>query len=594
MKQLICSMVLSLMVISCQKPIEGDILIENINVVDVQTGDVHLNMDVLIIADSIAEIKTHRQLKYSVRKTINGSNKFLIPGLWDMHGHWIDTYEYFFPMLLANGVTGIRDMWGNLPVLTEVREKIKKGELIGPEVLSAGFMVAGVNPIQSGASVIASTPEEGREIVRNQKSSIADFTKVYSELERDVYFAIAEECKIQDLPLTGHIPTKTSLYDIVNSNHRSVEHVYGINAFLHNQYEEFVKKVNGQPYKLELDETVKGYAENYGIGALEYDLENLEISRLPQLIKLLANSQTWITPTLVVEKGRIRTYDPKFDPGRLNAYMPDHVISDYYVKDTLRTSRDSTNFQWDKKYYNLTISMLKPMFDGGVKFLAGTDYVIKFCYPGFSLHEELQILVEEAGITPLQALQTATINPAMFLEMEDKLGTVEIGKKASLLILNQNPMEDIKSTQDIGGLILRGDYYNEQQLDIMLAELLEKNKKPQIRSLLDSLITSNGVEFAIEKYHNLKKETPGKYNFDQRQLVSLGHSLLENGQINEAIRIFELNTKTYPKLSHSFNGLGDAYFENGDMEKARTAWLKANELGGYTTFTKLAKLDIQE
>src|SRR5690554_1439397 len=117
MRQLFKLIIISTLLFGCVKPIKGDLLIENVNVIDVQTGDLKTNFDVLLINDSIAKIQKHKQGKYNASKRIDGTDKYLILGLWDMHSHWIDTYEYFFPMMLSNGVVGIRDMWGNFPVL---------------------------------------------------------------------------------------------------------------------------------------------------------------------------------------------------------------------------------------------------------------------------------------------------------------------------------------------------------------------------------------------------------------------------------------------------------------------------------------------
>ncbi|RKE89077.1 amidohydrolase family protein [Ichthyenterobacterium magnum] len=574
----------------CKQNLKGDLLIENVNVINVKTGKISTNKDVLIIGDSIANIEEHDRINFVAPEIIDGKNKYLIPGLWDMHAHWIDAYEHFFPMLLANGVTGIRDMWGNFPVLSNVKNKIDNGSLIGPDILSAGFLVEGANPTHSGASNIADTPEKGREIVRTQKEAGADFIKVYSGLEREVYFAIADECKKQNIPMVGHIPQKITVEEAIKANQLSFEHFYQVKGFLHPQYENYIKKLKGENVALELQDNIKEYSEYIGIGALDVDIDNLEKKRLTKLIELLKNSNSFITPTLVVDKGFFRKYDSDFNPTTLNSYMPDYAIVDYYVQDSLKTKRDSAVYNWSKKQYQLNVDLLKPMVEGGVKFLAGTDYVMEFCYPGFSLHDELRIYVEEGNITPLQALQTATINPAVFLQMEDKIGTVEQSKRASLLLLNKNPLENIRHTKNIEGLILRGKYYSNELLKHGLDELATLSKKPQIRKIVDSIIKQEGIDKAIERYIDLKRDAPNSYNFHQRQLVTLGHYLLNSGQTQDAIMIFKLNTKMFPKLSHSYNGLGDAYLEAGQKAKAITAWEKANELGGYTTYTKLKKI----
>ncbi len=588
-------LVLSLLLFSCSKTIEGDLVITNVNIIDVESGDVTIGMDVIIIGDSISEILEHQVRNYDAPEIIDGTDKYLIPGLWDMHGHWIESYEYFFPMLLANGVVGIRDMWGNLPALAAVKKMVNSDSIAGPDVITAGFMVDGKEPYWPAASVSAATPEEGREIVRRQKADGVDFIKVYSRLERDVYFAIADECRKQNIPMAGHIPAKIALEEAINSDHQSIEHFYQIKGFLHPQYENYMKMLQGKENSLSLSDKAKKYIEEFGVEVFDtFELDSLDTSRVPKLVALLANSNSWVSPTLATTKGYFRVYDSNFNPETLNRYMPDYAIENYYIQDTLRTKLDSARFEWSLKDYKTTIELIKPMIDGGVKFLAGTDYVVRFCYPGFSLHDELQTYVEEAGMTPLQALQTATINPAIFLKMEGKMGSVTVSKRASLLLLHSNPLEDIKNTQDIKGLILRGKYYPEEVLTEGLNNLVVKNAKPLIREKLDTIIKQDGVDVAIQKYYELKQAEPDTYNFHERQLVSLGHKLLERGKTEAAIKIFKLNTKEYPTLSHGFAGLGDAYLAAGEKEKARKAWKKCNELGGYSTHTQLEKLEAPE
>ncbi len=213
-------------IFSCTQTLEGDLLIQNVNVINVETGEISANRDVLIIGDNIANIEEHEKYSYLSPKTIDATDKFLIPGLWDMHGHWLGAYEYFFPMLLANGVVGIRDMWGDLPALKKVRKLIDEGTIAGPDVFTAGLMVDGKEPRWPYASVSAATPEEGRKIVRQQKADGVDFIKVYDRLDRDVYFAIADECIKQNIPMVGHIPLKISLEEAINSNHLSIEHFF--------------------------------------------------------------------------------------------------------------------------------------------------------------------------------------------------------------------------------------------------------------------------------------------------------------------------------------------------------------------------------
>lgn len=458
-KHWILLIIIAIGISGCQNVGKHDLIIKNANVIDVKSGTIHPSMDIVINADSITRITRHQDQTYHAVQIIDGTNQYLLPGLCDMHAHTWWGYKDFFPLLIANGVTGIREMAGNISEVKRIRKKIRNGTIVGPEIISAGAIIDG-KPAAWPGSDEADTPEKGREFVRKQKKEGADFIKVYSLLEKNVYLAIADECKKQGISFSGHIPIKVTLEEAVAAGQQSVEHFDGIMEFMSSEKTYFYNVIRGN-----IKDTTLRKSQNFLV-------QTFDKTKLDDLISLLSNNDVWIVPTWVPTRYILHFNDPDFlNDGRVD-YMPEYVTGNW---DPKRDRRYNTITDADYKpigeWNRARLAITKPMLDGGVKFLAGTDYPNPYCFPGFSLHDELQIFVEEAGLTPLEALQTATINPAIFLKMETKLGSVEEGKLANLILLSANPLENINNTRQIEGVVLRGKYHDGSTLRKRLEEI---------------------------------------------------------------------------------------------------------------------------
>jgi imidazolonepropionase-like amidohydrolase len=437
------------------REIKTDLMIKNINVIDVKTGKVNHSVNVVIRQDKIYKIvKSKKSSKYESLQIVDGTGKFLIPGLWDMHTHIGANYKLFFPLLLANGVTGIREMWGNPAEIKKIRDEINSGTIDGPMIVTSGAVIDG-NPPTSGNMNVAETPEQGREIVRKQKAGGAEFIKVYFNLKKDVYLAVADEAKKLDLPLAGHLPNRVSLDEAVKAGHRSFEHFYNILEFYGDQ-----KGLD------RIEETREGrFAGDNFYVRLDYGYKTFDPAKSNDAIRLLKSDNVWICPTYTVHKGFMRDFDPSYTDDKRLAFMPENLVARWTAnKKKPLTEKQIQQWNSDKLWYARVLTESKKYKENGVKFLAGTDVANFFVYPGFSLHEELEIFVNEAGFSPLEALQTATINPAEFLNLENQLGTIEEGKLANLVILNKNPLENISHTKTIDAVVFSGKYKSKSDL----------------------------------------------------------------------------------------------------------------------------------
>ncbi len=389
---------------------------------------------------------------------VDGTGKFLIPGLWDMHVHIVfgDWFprgkEVTLPLFIANGITGVRDMGGELDVLQQWRKEISAGTLIGPRIVMSGPMLDGPKP-RFPSSIAVKTPEDGRRAVDDLKRRGADFIKLQSLIPRDAVFAIAQEAKKQGIPFVGHVPDAVRASEASNAGQKSFEHLIGIFEGSSPLEDEFIKG----------SKTEKEFLSTY------------DPKRAETLFALLAKNQTWQCPTLVWEHGGNLIDQTDFAHDTRAKYVPAYWKDVTWKRFTDEIEHDfnTDDLATRKAFVDKELEVVNAMHRAGIPFLAGTDTPPGvYIFPGFSLHEELQRFVA-AGFTPMEALQTATLNPAKFLGMEDRLGTIEKGKLADLVILNANPLEDIRNTQKIEAVIVNGRYLSRAELDKMLVRVEE-------------------------------------------------------------------------------------------------------------------------
>lgn len=442
-----------------QTPAETRLAITHVNVVDVAAGSIQQDMTVVVQGNRIVKVgkaaKTHAA---NTPRVVDGRGKFLIPGLWDMHVHtmfgdWIPGgKEISLPLFVANGVTGVRDMGGNLDTLLAWRKEIAAGTLIGPRMVIAGPMLDGPKP-RFPDSVLLTSPEQARKTVDDLKARGADFIKVQSFILRDEYFAVVDEAKKQHLVLAGHVPDVVRASEASDAGQKSIEHLTGVFEGCSTREDDFLKG----------PKTPKQFLDSY------------DEARCKALIAQFARNHTWQVPTLVWERGQwlVDVIDYSHDPQLKYApaswqtkSWPDFTKS---IIAELDTDPVAARQQFVQKELNVVAAMRK----AGVQFMAGTDTAAAVAVlPGSSLHTELEYFVE-AGFTPAESLRTATLNPAIFMGEEADHGTVTAGKAADLVLLDANPLEDIRNTRKISAVVLNGRLLDRGELDLMLGKIVE-------------------------------------------------------------------------------------------------------------------------
>src|SRR5579863_8556969 len=431
------------------------LMITHVTVIDVTGAASKPDMTVIIHDGRIAEIQkpSHKIRIDSV--VVDAHGKFLIPGLWDMHVHtnfgdWIPGgKEIILPLFVANGITGVRDMGGDLHQLQEWRNEINAGTTLGPRMVISGPMIDGAPPhFPASASAPVATPAEARKAVDDLKQGGVDFIKVQSYIPRDAYFAVADEAKKLGITFVGHVPDAIRASEASNAGQKSIEHYTGIFEGCSTIEDQLLKGPKG-PRRV---------------------VETYSATNCAALIKLLAKNGTWQVPTLIWERGQwlIDDLDLSQSPGAKYAATTWRNKTYRKFTESIVKELDTDPITYRRQFVARELDMTLAMHRAGVPLMAGTDtaagvYVI----PGFSLHQELELFVK-AGLTPMEALQTATLNPAKFLGRTNDSGTVETGKLADLVLLNANPLDDIRNTQKISAVVLGGRYFSRADLDRIL------------------------------------------------------------------------------------------------------------------------------
>lgn len=457
-RALLCILCLCIGVISFAQSTPPSVLtIANVTVIDTTGGPPQLHRTVTVRNGRIDDIRDSTLPKSKQRGLeINGTGKFLIPGLWDMHVHMVfgDWFprgkEVTLPLFIANGITGVRDMGGELEVLQQWRKEISAGTLLGPRIVMSGPMLDGPQP-RFPSSIAIKTPEDGRRAVDDLKKQGADFIKLQSLIPREAVFAIADEARKQGISFVGHVPDSVRASEASNAGQKSFEHLIGIFEGSSPLEDEFIK----------------------GAKTEDKFLSTYDPKLADALFALLAKNQTWQCPTLVWERGGNLIDLSDFTHDSRAKYAPAYWKDVTWKRFTAEIKHDfnTTDLATRRRFVDKELEVVKTMHRAGIPFLAGTDTPPGvYIFPGFSLHEELQRFVA-AGFTPLEALQTATLNPAKFLAMEDRLGAIEKGKLADMVLLDANPLDDIRNTQRIAGVVVNGRYLSRKDLDMMLANV---------------------------------------------------------------------------------------------------------------------------
>jgi hypothetical protein len=446
-----------------QSASRAPLFIDRVAIVDVIGGRATPDMAVVIRGNRMTEIGERGKVAIpDGAHVVNAAGKFLIPGLWDMHVHGTPVLAPYY--YVVNGVTGVRDMGGRrrVSVLRNLVTQMSEGRLVAPRIVAAGEILEGPVMLTPSGTALT-TAQQGKDAVAAQKQGGVDFVKVYSSLPRDIYFAIVDEAKRQGLPFAGHVPYSITVAEASNAGQKSIEHLIFVLEGCSTREEEFRRQLNTKAPK-QRSEFFLGFANV---------LDTYDVKRAAALFTLLATNGTFVTPTISVRVHRDEDYtkDPRFK------YVIPELKQrwDQIVWTEEQKAADGAVLKRLVQHYNS--QMIPAMLRAGLRFLAGTDAgASPAVWPGFSLHEELVLLVN-AGMPPIDALRAATINATQFIGNDKDLGSIETGKLADLVLLDANPLVDIRNTTKINAVVLDGRLLDRKSLDSQLADIEAAAKK---------------------------------------------------------------------------------------------------------------------
>jgi len=442
-------------------------------VIDMTASPPRAGMTVVITANQIKTIGKTGQVRIPRdAQMVDGHGKYLIPGFWDMHVHFTEV-ERSFPMFIANGVTGVRNMGGDLGQLLRWRADVLAGKLVGPRIVTCGPIVDGPDPAAHGPVVVAANAIEGRRVVDDLKLRGADCIKVYDRLPRDAYFAIVDEAKVKGLPVVGHVPLAITSEEASNAGQRSIEHLGNIFESASTLESMLLKEESSSQAVTDPSEFPRRIAARG-----ERMLDTYDEQRATKIFSTFVRNRTWQVPTLEFKWAQTFFDDLLHKPDSRLKYIPASQFQFWTPeKNFFARYRTPEYIVYRKRLFQRELELVRDMHRAGVMFMTGTDLSGAYVFAGFSVHHEMELFVQ-AGFSPLEALQAATRNPAIFLGEEDAEGTVEPGKVANLVLLEADPLKDIRNTQRIDGVVLNGTYLPKAKLHSLLAEAEASARKP--------------------------------------------------------------------------------------------------------------------
>ena len=425
---------------------DHDVIVANVNIINVSTGEVERNRWVFIDEERITAIDQGVD-GHLADTIIDGTDKYLIPGLWDMHAN---DYLYFKNLNIAHGIIGVCEWFGNKKELSEIRQQKIGKNFIVSEVYSSGSMVDGPGPDSADFDIVNTRGDVIR-VLSRQKAEGVDFVKLANQLSPEMYRAIVHCADSLDVPFGGHVPFKVSIWDAIGSNQKSIEHSLGILEASSTKADSLYAYFN----------STEMIFASWNADVFDLLVKTFDEHRFDSLAKSLASHDVYLCPTLVAARGWSHRYDTAFYKDSRMKYIHPDILA-YW-----KTPRDREEIAAYKRKYEFERKLMGRLRKAGVKFLAATDAPSFYTYPGFALHEELQFFVDN-GFTNLEALQTATLNPAVFTGKSNDYGKVEPNKYASLVLLNSNPLENITNTKDINSVFLKGYYLSRYSLDSLM------------------------------------------------------------------------------------------------------------------------------
>lgn len=424
------------------------LLIKNVDVIDVRSGSIQKDRFVVVDSGKFQRITSQVKELGNYKNQIDGKGQFILPGLSEMHAHIPSTptserrIEETLFLYLSNGITTIRGMLGH-PSHLQLRERAIKNTMVSPRIFTS-------SPSLNGNSV--QTVEEAREKVTAYAKAGYDFLKIHPGIRLEVFEELVSTAKKEGIPFAGHVPVDVGIHRALESKYATIDHVDG---FLEG---------------LVPEEKIQDPGAN---GFFGYDFTSLtDTTRIEQIVATSKDHGVWVVPTQSLFE---RWFAPTTADEMLSQpemkYMPKATLQNWRERKIQATGPES-GFdveQWNK-FIGIRRQLIKEIQQHGQGLLLGSDAPQIFNVPGFSIHHEMEYMIK-AGLSPLEILQSGTINVAEYLDMTDKIGEIKVGCEADAILVKNNPLEDISALKNLSGVLARGQWLPKEEIDKRLEEI---------------------------------------------------------------------------------------------------------------------------
>ncbi|MGI9550092.1 MAG: amidohydrolase family protein [Aurantibacter sp.] len=473
----------SVFLIACHRAevlFEDALCIENISIIDPEKGLID-NQTVIIKAGKIHKVVSTDELHLaSDNEIIDGTNKFIMPGLWDTHVHFAfveDLAPKMFDLFIAYGITSVRDIGGEIGFVKKWKERALSSPTVAPRVMIAGPLLDGIPNVYDG-SVVGRPPisvglHNVDDVIKqvNQLDSLGvDLLKAYEMLAPDQFVAITRLGQEKGLKVTGHVPLSMDVISASNAGLNSIEHLKNLEMSCASNADDLLKERR--------EMLVLGKNEPGGVlrsrihrAIIPIALDNYDESKAQEVLDVLAKNQTWQIPTLTINVGATKRFFASEEWKESYKYLPDSIEKQWIDNVDQMMSEEPSEFS--RKFANWKLKIVDKIHQAGIEMMAGTDTPVGYLTPGLSLHQELALLVE-AGLSPLDAIKTATLNPARYFNLENELGSIQENMWADLVLLDANPLENIMNTKCIYAVLKQGKYFDRKELDEILERLINQ------------------------------------------------------------------------------------------------------------------------
>lgn len=441
-------------------PQDSQIRITNANVIDIRDGEIMNAMDILIADGKIIGLEKSPTIYPDDVQLIDGTRKFVIPGLWDLHVHLrggeslAESNAALLPLYLAHGITTVRDAGGDLtPNIMQWRQAVLRGEIDGPFIFTSGPKLDGTDPTWEGSIELTSVDEVSAALDSLENIGV-DYVKTYdSSIPGEVYLEVIRQSEQRGLKVTGHMPMTVMIDDAIEAGLDGIDHLYYVMKGTSSKEDEIVAAVK--------DGEMGFWA------AVRELMESYDAEKADAFYRKLAEENVAIVPTLHIDDVLSYLHEVDHSDDDFLQYIPDDLEETYQRRLRSAQRRSESAIAFEEEMNQFFKQMVKDLQDAGVLLLAGSDSGAfnSFVYPGLSLHEEL-LAYQNAGLSPLQALQSSSLNGAKFMDANTVFWRAE--SEADLILLNANPLEDISNTRSIHGVMQDGKYYDRETLDALL------------------------------------------------------------------------------------------------------------------------------